>query len=206
MPAIFWSGIRRVVGRVAAVPAALALQMGLSVHGVTQYPTQPRPFDLTAADLPRLVHCVVSPKVNGCEAFLLLHAFGTAVIERSSRVHCWPPGPRHVWPALLEGEVLDPSHSEGSLVFVAYDCVCTPVLSYSHHGTHPTRLAALAGVLHAWSPPPGLTLNNGAFRTTPRWSRSRSPGSPWHSTHIGPCVVALAGCRTPGSPVHTAVP
>ena len=110
-------------------PATLVQQQGLKVHPRTLYPVQPRPFDLTPADIPRLVHCVASPKVNGCEAFCMMHAYGTAVLERSGEIHCYPPGPRHLWPALLEGEVLRSSQTQEELVFIAYDCVCSPTLS-----------------------------------------------------------------------------
>lgn len=139
--------------------ATLCRRYGLTVHARTLYPMQPRPFDLTPRDLHRLTECMVTPKVNGSEAFCLLHAFGTAVVQRSGEVHWFPPGPRHIWPVLLEGELLnrhDPAQQP--LVLVVYDCVLTPTLCYVHHGRHGTRAAALQAVLHVWIPPPGLRV------------------------------------------------
>ena len=69
--------------------------------------------------------------------------------------------PRHLWPILLEGEVL-PHADEAVVIFVAYDCLLSPVLSpglllrgdgggpvppYTHHGRLPTRLAALEALV-----------------------------------------------------------
>lgn len=41
--------------------ANLARRHGLSVHSRSQYPLQPRPFDLTPRDMSRLVNCMVTP-------------------------------------------------------------------------------------------------------------------------------------------------
>lgn len=41
--------------------ANLCRRHGLEVHRRSNYPMQPRPFDLTPRDLPRLVDCLVTP-------------------------------------------------------------------------------------------------------------------------------------------------
>ena len=125
--------------------ASVAVRAGLAVHPVSRYPQQPRPFDLTPRDLPRLRTCLATPKVNGCEGFLVAHAYGTAIVHRAGQVRCfaWRCG---VWPLVLEGEVLELGTAEG-VAFVAYDCLLTPACSYAAGQRHATRLAALQAVL-----------------------------------------------------------
>lgn len=76
------------------------------------YPSQPRPFDLVPRDVPRMSACLVTPKVNGTEAFLLIHRFGLAAIGRSrGTLITWPMAfsaeGTVLWPSLLEGELVD---------------------------------------------------------------------------------------------------
>lgn len=69
-------------------------RLGLTVAPGTGYPWQPRPRDLIERDFDRLAGCVVTPKINGLEAFLVGHAYGCAVVLRSGDVsdHPWPAG------------------------------------------------------------------------------------------------------------------
>lgn len=116
-----------------------------------------------------LLFAPVAPQLLWCGA----HAYGTAIVQRSGAVHWFPPTAHHVWPAVLEGEILlVPQQQQQSLTVVLYDCALSPTMSYVHHGRHLTRLppgvcettttpgpsAALQAILHRWEPPPGLTL------------------------------------------------
>lgn len=111
----------------------------------TGYPRQPRPHDLTPHNVGLLHQCAVTPKVDGLEAFLVGHAHGVSVVLRSGEVtlHPWRGTP--LFPLLLEGELL----GNDPLLFVAYDILVSPTLSYFTHGIHWTRQSALALVLRA---------------------------------------------------------
>lgn len=104
------------------------------------YPLQPRPYDLVTRYLDRLLRCVVTPKADGLEAFLIGHSRGTALIPRTGVVRCFlwrsatAPGP---YPFVLEGELL----GDGEL-FVAYDCPMSPTVCYGATGRYATRHAA----------------------------------------------------------------
>lgn len=128
--------------------ANLCRRQGIRTNGRTGYPLQSRPHDLTEVDLVRLIHTVVTPKVNGLEAFLLGHRGGLAVVFRSGIVHTHPWSVPHtpLFPLLLEGEVLcDAEDATRNRVmhFIAYDVVVTPVQSYVERGQFSTRHACL---------------------------------------------------------------
>lgn len=137
---------------VAAVRIAittLCRREGLHANPRTGYPLQSRPHDLTEADLTRLVHTVVTPKVNGLEAFLFGHRDGFAIIFRSGIIHCYPWLPTHapLFPLLLEGEVLFSEDTNRLINFIAYDLAVTPVQSYIETSRFSTRHACLRAVI-----------------------------------------------------------
>lgn len=104
------------------------------------YPLQPRPYDLVARYLDRLLRCVATPKADGLEAFLIGHAHGAALLLRTGRVHCYPwrRDDARVFPFVLEGEVFGPAAE----LFVAYDCPQSPAARYGADGRYATRHAA----------------------------------------------------------------
>ena len=122
---------------------------------------QPRPFDITPRDLARLSHCVATPKVDGCEAFCLVHMHGVALITRQGTVHCFPPGPHthHRWPILLEGEILrktgeeEEEEEDAAVTFIAYDCCLSPVVSYIQRAGRVGRIFFLFGLFDQACPP-----------------------------------------------------
>ena len=62
-------------------------------------------------------HCATFGNTNG----------GCVHLHGHRRLHCFPRS--KVWPVILEGEVL-PTGTNG-MIFMAYDCVLTPLLSYA---------------------------------------------------------------------------
>lgn len=161
---------------------------GLAVHQNTRYPIQPRPYDITARDFHRLRHCAVTPKVNGYEAFLVVHAYACAVVRRSGDVSVFPRS--GMYPIILEGEVLGEVIDDGVLTFVAYDCVLTPTFDYIHRTRYGARQAALRALLALWEPVPGLrVLRKPSFplplhparmlRACQAWSKGTGIRPPW---------------------------
>jgi hypothetical protein len=182
--------------------AQIARQHGLVVHARMQYPMQPRPFDLTPRDVGRLIDCVVTPKVNGFEAFLLLHSYGTAVIQRSGDIHTWPTASGHIGPVLLEGEVLPVTTGSQRMTFVAYDCLLTPSLAYMTHGRHATRAMALQAVLYMWrqaTPPDLCVIRKPAFPLALNPQQAIRRCQDWARATGVPCDgVVFADAQLPG--------
>ena len=108
------------------------------------YPLQHRPHDLVPRDVDRLVACAATPKADGREAFLVGHAFGWAIVARAGDVHAfaWTGAP--LFPLLLEGELVT---TGDQILFIAYDCVVTPVTAYARHGRLETRYAAVRAIV-----------------------------------------------------------
>lgn len=86
--------------------------------------------------------CVVTPKVDGMEAFLVGYGYGVAVLFRDGSVQSVkvvdPSRVRRCTPFLMEGEYVSKPDR-----FVAYDVIVTPVSSYVNHGRHLVRQAVL---------------------------------------------------------------
>ena len=112
----------------------------------TGYPMQQRPHDLVPRDLERLNACAATPKADGREAFLVGHAFGYAIIERSGVVRSFRWADRPLFPLLLEGEVVA-CDTTGDLLFMAYDCAVSPAAAYTLHGQLETRHAAVQAIV-----------------------------------------------------------
>jgi hypothetical protein len=117
--------------------------LGLPLDECTGYPRQPRPYDLVGRYLDRLAGCVATPKADGTEAFLIGHAYGVTLLVRTGVVRCfpWRRAAAAVYPFVLEGETF------GTDLFVAYDCLLSPVARYTAQGRYATRHAAMEAVL-----------------------------------------------------------
>jgi hypothetical protein len=116
---------------------------GLQCNRNTGYPNQPRPHDLTHRDLGVLPRCLVSPKVDGWESFLVCHAHGAEVLFRNGdAVHLdWTGLGDSLFPVVMEGELMNPN------AFIVYDILVSPVASYLCSGKPATRQHALQAVL-----------------------------------------------------------
>jgi hypothetical protein len=119
--------------------AAICGRAGIHTHRQTGYPIQSRPHDLTEGDLPHLMYTLVTPKVNGLEAFLLGYRTGFAVLFRSGvvRTYPWVESIAPLFPLLVEGEVLGLDVTSTCIAFIAYDLAVTPVQSYTDNGQFP---------------------------------------------------------------------
>ena len=116
---------------------------GIPVHRTTGYPMQPRPHDLIPIHCKNLANdCFVTPKVDGLEAFLVVHRHGVVIILRDGTTRIRPCDvERSRVPIILEGELL------GNEVFMAYDCLTTPVVNYVNYGRYVSRYVAMCNII-----------------------------------------------------------
>ena len=122
---------------------SFCIDNGIPVHRVTGYPIQPRPHDLVPSQVKKLCEdCFATPKVDGLEAFMVVHRYGMVIVLRdgTTRVRTCNVDPRMV-PIILEGELLNGE------VFVAYDCLLTPVINYAWRGRYLTRYTAMSSLV-----------------------------------------------------------